>query len=266
MKKICIFATSDRPDLYINAITCAVQHLGVGAVIVIVISEYNEHNYLEDSQQPQLKATKVIGNISNQLDALQRGKYLSTTRGGKLKESDLEITEGVGVYGKCLDVINQSGATGITIPHTHLQHAIRGYIYKGNCIFDVSALQKNLLVDVVSILLSYGFSDIYNFELKKTPSYGQEDLYHRLKQGESFEYRNLTISDPVQGCLRRISWWVAPSRAILIFTVVFSATFVPVSIFWQESYLWTLFNVFTMIASLVSYFSLFLPDTKKAID
>ena len=73
MKKLYIFATSSRPDVYINAIAYSIEHMNVGAIYVIVISE---HDYPEEEQKVQLMATDVLVNIILQLQALQQGNYI----------------------------------------------------------------------------------------------------------------------------------------------------------------------------------------------
>ena len=77
MKALYIFATSDRPDAYINAIAYSVEHLNVGSIYLIVISE---HDYPEEEQEAQVMATGVLANILFQLQALRDGKYMTFSK------------------------------------------------------------------------------------------------------------------------------------------------------------------------------------------
>ena len=132
---------------------------------------------------------------------------------------------------------------------------------KGQCLFDVSALKKNLLVDVVAVLLSVNFSDVYSFELHKRPQYDQGDLYHILKKSD-YVFRNLTRSLPVTLSLNRIKKWSARSKAIILFTIILALIFIPISIFWQESNVMSVLNVAALIASIGSYLFLLVHDKK----
>ncbi len=77
--------------------------------------------------------------------------------------------------------MNQSGTTSVVIPIQELDERLRRFAATGQCIFDVSALKKNLLVDVVATLLSLQYSEVYSFELLQRQVYGPEDLYHGLR-------------------------------------------------------------------------------------
>lgn len=258
MKNLYIFATSYRPDAYINSIAYSIEHLGVGSIYVIVISE---HDYPEEEQKAQLMASGVLANTVLQLQALKDNKYIIFREKSEENEYlDLKNTDGAGIYSKCLEIIEKSGSTGIAISLATLGITLKNYIKKGNCIFDVTALKKNLLVDVVTTLISYSFSDVYSFELKKRQTYDQKDLYHNLRHGESYIYRNLTVSEPVKSSMRRISKWALRSKAIMIFTAVVALLFIPVSLFWKNSPILTIFNTAAVIASISSYLFLLVKD------
>ena len=156
-----------------------------------------------------------------------------------------------------MEIINKSGTTGVVVPHSTLGTVLKNYIDNGNCLFDVSALKKNLLVDVVTILLSYNFSEVYNFELQKKPSFDQKDLYHNLKRENSFAFRNLANSEPVQNSLRRISRWTLRAHAIFMYTAIVALIFIPISIFWKDSFAVIVFNSAAIIAGIGSYLYMF---------
>lgn len=267
MKTLYIFATSERPDVYINTFAYVLSHLQVTSIYVVVISE---HDYPEEVEASKLLASTVVANIYRQLSELSNGNYVEFTRDSNSQSVQrvipLQNRSDIEIYQRCLDTINQSGtSTGIVIPLSDLDKKLREYVAKGSCIFDVSALKKNLLVDVVAILLSIGFSEVYSFELnplKKKQTYDQRDLYHNLQHNRDFIFRNLTTSTPVKLSLRRIRRWSARSRAIMFFTAVMAALFIPLSIFWKESPLLTSLNIAAMIASIGSYLFLLVYERK----
>ena len=86
------------------------------------------------------------------------------------------------------------------------------------------------------------------------------DLYHNLRYGESFMFRNLADSSLVKNSLRRISRWTLRTRTIFILTGIIALIFIPLSIFCKNSPLLTVLNNFAIIASLGSYLYLFVKE------
>lgn len=260
MKPLYIFATSERPDAYINTLAYALDHLQVTSIFVIVISE---HDYVEEVREDELLASTVVANVSEQLRALSVGKYIRTWNDPNVRPTvPLQNQANVDVYKRCLEAMNQSGTTGIVIPLSNLDRTLRAYVSQRNCIIDVSALKKNLLVDVVATLLSIGFTEVYSFELIKKQMYDQTDLYHNLRVNDDFIFRNIARSDSVTKSLYRISRWSARAQAIMLFTVVLAAVFIPLSFLWKDSYLLSALNIAAMAASIGSYLFLFVRERR----
>lgn len=260
MKPLYIFATSERPDAYINTLAYSLEHLQVTAIHVIVISE---HDYAEEAREDELLASTVVSNISAQLHALSSKRYINNWNDSSVKASvPLPDQSSVDVYKRCLDAMNKSGTTGIVVPLSELDRTLTSYVSKRSCIIDVSALKKNLLVDVVATLLSIGFSEVYSFELKKKQSYDQADLYHNLSVNDDFVFRNLARSESVTRSLRRISKWAARSQAIMIFTAILAVIFIPLGLLWKDSTLLSAFNIAAMAASIGSYLFLFVRERR----
>jgi hypothetical protein len=258
MSTLYIFATSERPDAYINTLAYSIDHLQAEAIYIIVISE---HDYAEEARADELLASTVLSNINEQLHALSQGLYISSWKAqGERKSEHLMNRSGLDIYKRCLEAMNKSGTTGIIIPLSNLDRTLKTYVSKGGCIIDVSALKKNLLVDVVATLLSIGSSDVFSFELKKRQSYGQEDLYHSLRVNEDYIFRNLANSESVRKSLRRISKWSARAKAILLFTLLLTAIFTPLAFFWKGSSLLAFLNIAAMAASIGSYLFLFVRE------
>lgn len=260
MSTLYLFSTSERPDAYINTMAYAIEHRQATAIFIIVISE---HDYAEEMQESGLLASTVIANINEQLRKLSAGEYIEEWNGPNSHvASSLQNSTNIDVYKRCLDTMNRSGTTGIVIPLSNLDNTLRGYVSKGDCIIDVSALKKNLLVDVVATLLSIGFSEAYSFELIKKQTFNQADLYHNLRINDDYIFRNLAKSESVARSLRRISKWSARAKAIMLFTALLAGIFIPLSVFWKDSHLLTVLNIAAMIASIGSYLFLFVRERK----
>lgn len=257
MRTLYVFATSTRPDVYINVLAYSVDHLQASSVCVIVISE---HDYPQKEDEGRLLATTVVARLNEQLGELAEGHYIRYPGADNHREiTDLDNYPNAGIYKKCLNVVNQTG-TWKTIPLSDLDKSLKSFVKNSNCIFDVSALKNNLLVDVIATLLSLKFSEVYSFELKKPQSYGQSDLYHNLKENEDFAYRNLTTSKPVKQSLARISKWSLKSKYVLMATAMLLVCLVALGIFGKNSDLLYWVNIGAILASIGSYIFLFTPN------
>lgn len=246
-KVLYSFATSGNPDTYINALTYASEHKNIDRYHLVVISE---HEYQNESES-ELWASTINANISTQLQALSEGKYYKYTEKELIKLRDIN---GIEVYEKCLKTINNGGSSAIVISIDNLDSRIRKFIRKDNCLFDVSALKKNLLVDVISILISINFNEVYSFELVKEPTYSQNDLYHNLSSNE-FLFRKLTDSKPVKRSLARINKWTLRASLLLIFTIVVAIIFIPLFIYFPDSLMLKVLNGVALIAGVSSFFN-----------
>jgi len=254
LKALYIFATSERPDVYINALTHAIEHHGVSSIHVVVISE---HDYVdEEDRQSSLLASTVVSRVSEQLEALQRREYIDFR---SRDVTPLPTTASVQVYGRCLNAMNRSGTTSLVVPIQQLDKRLRSFVASGSCVFDVSALKKNLLVDVLATLLSLSFSEVYSFELKRQ-TFGPSDLYHALTPNEDFTWRNLTTSSSVRRALKRISRWNLRSRLALIFVAAIAGIFALLRVFYPEGESLSIFNAAAMVASIGSFFFILVMD------
>jgi hypothetical protein len=242
-----IFATSARPDAYINSIAHLASRQELGRVQVVVVAE---HDYPRDEEEADL-ATEVLASVLGQLKALSRGAYLRRQKDGSVTETVLP-NGSLEIYAKCLDVLNKHGNGCLSIPYSHLETRLIEIISKGGCLFDLSALKKYLLVDVVATLVAHDFSRVYTFELLKAPTFDERDLYHSLRK-EDFIYRNLAESSLVSSSLRHIRRWSARSQFLLFATAILTGLFILARMFGSASPVMDYMNGFAVVASIGSY-------------
>jgi hypothetical protein len=250
VKTLYLVATSERPDPYINTLVHTLS-LGVSSVTIVVIGE---HEY--DDEREESLASTVLANISTQLRLLAAGRYLSDavqpgrTNHVRIGQDDAKV------YARCLEHLNQHSVTSVVVPLYELDDRLKGFISSGPCIFDVSALKKKLLVDVVALLLSNGFSEVYSFELLKSPTYDERDLIHALRH-EEYVYRNLTDSAPVRKALERVtSRYIRFRTMVRIALILFFLIGVP-QILFADSWLTRIFGSLSAVASIASFLFFF---------
>jgi hypothetical protein len=240
-----IFTTSERPDPYINTLVHVFSRFSIAAVRVVAISE---HGYSDEREQA--RATSVVGQIDKQLSELAAGRYVrSASSGGGVAEID---QRGAQIYARCIDQLNKSGISGTVVPLAKLDDYLKQFSARGSGVFDVTALKKHLLVDVVALLLSQGSSEVYSFELIKSPRFNEEDLIHSLREGE-FEYRNLTASIPVQRAADRITRRSIRFRTLIGLTLSLGILLVVTQVFFADTWLMTAFGLASIAASIGSY-------------
>lgn len=248
-KHLVLFATSDSPDPYVNSIAHAVVHLGASSIEVVVISE---HDYPTDLSGGAW-STHISERVTAQLEALSTGSYINyaADKNGSIREPLAASDKSI--YAKVLKEANIGGIGAKVVPLSDLSSALSKWV-RGEkiCLFDVTALKKNLLVDVVISVLALDYDEVFTFELKRPPSFGQADLFHVLSSPADYVYRNVLGSGPVMESVSRLRRLSVRSRAVgLVATVLLVLSLV--LFFWNPaSKVLALVGVISAIASIVS--------------
>lgn len=237
MKTLYLFATSLRADPYVNAIVHSVHNLDVTAVTVVTITE-------SGSTRSEAAATSVLSSITRLLHELCE-----------------EATEDAPhLYTEALKSVVDFRA--LTVPLNDLDLRIAELTKKGNAIFDVTALRKDLLVDIVALCTSRSFTRIYTFELRREPHYDQRDLIHNLRLGADYIYRNLTASTAVQLAVSRIQSRTISTKTLLAATGLLVVALILTQIFWPRGWVMTLFALASVACGIVQTLALFLRDQR----
>lgn len=171
------------------------------------VGEIGDAGYLSD----------VLRRVTGQLRSLRDGHYLKHNDRSGQEVQSLLVADTRKSYDRAFGVVETATAAA-TIKLSDLREELRARA-KAGCVFDVTALKNNLLVDVVLTLVALHSSEIYSFELRKRPVYDQQDLYHALS-GDDYTYRNLTESDPVSAAVQRIRRWTIGGQFYLVLVVV----------------------------------------------
>jgi hypothetical protein len=249
-RHLVLFATSDAPDPYVNSIAHAVAHLGVSSVEIIVISEHDYPAELSGSAW----ATRVSERVTAQIEALATQMYIEyqADKSGGTRQP-LAGAETAGVYGTVLSVINKGGMAARIVPLGGLYSELGKFVHASrSCVFDVTALKKNLLIDVAVALLALDHDEVFAFELKKPPSFDQSDLIHRLSSPADYAYRNLLDSGPVATGVSRLRRLAIRSKALAVLATVLLIVSLALFVWQPDSRLLALIGVVSGIASIAS--------------
>jgi len=195
-KILYIFVTSDIPDIYINVIGYCIEHYKINKVIYLGIVKDRGQRVAIDQKLEEIKR-----NVSEQLVSLQEGNY--KYRNKDVKQWDTKAIDIKSHEKQRYNKIASQKFESYTIIYDELDNEISSFLRVNNsqCIFDVSAISKNYLVDVYNLLLSKDITEIYSFELKlKNRSYDEKELIHNLSQDTGdYEYHCLAKSSYTNG-------------------------------------------------------------------
>lgn len=251
MRTLYVLATSPRPDSYINVIIHVLRSFhDVSSIKLVTIS---------DSPESRQDAMTVMSNIERQLEALCNGQYIPNIARPKLIEPISDA--GRLFYLNYSDTIKRMlGSASISL--SYLDRDLRELIADRWCLFDVTALRKDLLTDVFSVLLAQEFRDIYYFELIKPAlpqdsTKGRLDLIHDMRPREDYEFKNLMASDPVQRSLAHIRANLMQFRTAI--AVLLAAAFVvfAVQAFFKETWITNTLVSVSIVGAIASMLFLF---------
>lgn len=198
-----IFVTSPRADPYVNVLMYLLRNPSVSAVHFIALIE---HDYTGEQMDERL--SDIEANVGILLDQLAKGFY-----GDRKIELD---SAWAAAYRECRIKFDRISVQRSSVSWDELDEELQKFISSGEVMFDVTTLKKNLLVDVVALLLSRGWTRIFNFELVTSgvPKYDERGLIHALGPA-GFRYRSLAESKHVEKARSRII-----SRSITFRTVL----------------------------------------------
>jgi hypothetical protein len=196
-----VFVSSERPDPYVNAICAMIKHHSDIRITFVGISDPH-------SKRAEEVATKVYRMISE----LAENRYEGVDPRGNI---EVRPIQGCDLYRKAAGILRET-KEDVTVPRDELDDRLREFTRRGEAIFDVTALQKNYLVDLVSLLTSRRIGKVCYFNNKKPPTFTEEDLIHALLS-DDYDYVDLAQSKNVQKAVNRIGRFSA-YRQVTVYT------------------------------------------------
>jgi hypothetical protein len=185
--KAYIFTSSPNPDPYVNAICGIESKYGPAAVSFIQLNDGGD-----------MYPGDIISLVSNRLKEMSRGSYQ------RRDDTSADIPqEGRECYTRLLRALETFGEFR-NVPLGQLDSQLSTLLASGRTVFDVTALRKDYLVDLVALLISRGVKDIGYFHLKKTETRDENDMFHSLNPN-TFEYLDVSRSRNVRLASDRIS-------------------------------------------------------------
>lgn len=267
-----LFVTSERPDQYLNPILHCLQNKNLDKIIFIQVE-----NGPEEDDDTSGSAKLVHERVKTLFTKLaDEGKYIdfSTLKSGK--EVDLkgiyqldELAKIKGIYtslkSRKVDWLDEE------VDYYHLQSYLsRIYKNEPTSIFDVSAVGKEYLGDIIAIGVIEGISTIHSFKLYSGPNFKEPwkslfpDLVFRKRVKNGYNYVNLTKRPVYVKCSEAIFVRRPPLIISLFIATVLLVTLTVTSLVLGQTnwFIVTISSVAT-IASILSAIFTFLPSKLK---
>jgi hypothetical protein len=186
-----------------------------------------EHEY--SNEQISQRISAILATIYATFDSLAHGYYSDS--GNPTIELEWRST-----YRSCMEKLEGTPTTTMVVQWSELDKELGNWVTSGRSRFDVTTLKKNLLIDVVALLLARGCTEVYSFELLKTPNYDDRDLIHALTPNE-YRYRSIAESRHVEAARRRMVSRSLTFRSIVWVTVAIGLLVIAVQILFPRSWI-----------------------------
>ncbi len=205
-KSIYLFATSERPDQYLNPIVhCLLEPgLGINKVVLFHIKGFDGGVANKDLSEKKGLSGDLLRNVQVLLDSLANyGEYRFFTgeKAGERKLlSEVYDSERVraiqSLYKKCLD--REISWVNSDIKYLDLRNELkRIQATEPESIFDVTGSSKAHLGDILSVSIIEGIREIYTFDFKIKPDHDNpwtmliHDLNLEAQEKRKYKYVNI---------------------------------------------------------------------------
>lgn len=256
LKRLYIFVTSRNPDPYVNVIINAVQSFRLEKICFVSVVE---HGYVAESDGEAQRLRSVTAEIDRRLEELSDGEYTGAKRfDGSAQEKQI-ADESRDFYKECVAKLGRIETSDLVISWPELGAKLKEFASDRSAFFDVTALKKNLLVDVVVTLLSCGCTRVYDFEiLRREVFHDDRDLIHSLRpsnnasQGD-FVYRNLTQNNHVSKAIGRMIARSMTFRQLAYVTACVAIVATIVQVFYPTSWAQTAVTTVATVAAVAGW-------------
>lgn len=272
-KPLYIFVTSERPDQYLNPILHCIDNENITKVVLVDVIGKTPDDIKTDKGISDV----VLRNIQVLLEGLARlGIYRFFVGKRKNEQVDLRL------YTNDIDPIkvfyNRMLEKKIKWEHTdieylklkeELEHIVSVY---PSVLFDVTAFDKSMIGDMVSIGIVSKIKNINTFDLTVRPDFDEpwNTLYHKLKpqispkneRSESgYKYVNIIKTPIFNECEKGILLNTLPFRISAILASLLVVIFVIISLLKGSQNIAII--VLGVVASIVTIWSALVPFLAK---
>lgn len=266
-QSLYIFVTSERPDQYLNSIVYCLLKKSICKVKLLYIKGFSGETGLVND--PNISISLAVSRkVQSLLEDLSMGNYkfhVGERAGDSINlqnvYSEKKLIHIQFMYKQCLD--KKVKWDNDDINYLDLRRELVSINKKEpNAIFDVTAVKKSLLGDIMSCSIIEGIHNLYTFDLKIKPNYDEPwiMLFHELETDNSksnfYQYINIVDTPIFRECSNSILVRTLPIKISLI------AAFVLLSVilifYYHYGEINWVIQIAFIVASIASLLSLFL--------
>lgn len=249
--RLVILCTSARPDPYFNVIAYAALSRGIRDFALVAVGD-------DIGTELQHKAASVADDLSKFVDELRLGRYWSRNRsdGSELSKPLPDMDP----FARTVDELDW-GSLRITRTYIHeddLRVLLAEEAAAGSS-FDVTSCKNSVVAAAAAWLVSRGGSPIYSFDLKKTPTYGFDDLLPAMESTD-YVYRDLSRSVVLADATRKVNSFTLRRRQFLTIALVVAVIIGLVSLQFSETVAFSVLTGFASFAGITSAMALFVRE------
>jgi len=239
-ERLVIFCTSVRPDPYFNVVAHAVSFQGIRDFSLVAVGD----DFATEMQQ---KAASVADDLSRFVEELRLGGYWTRDQ-----SDGSERIEPLPDPAPFVDAVNDLDWGSLSIGRAYVREEdLQALLAKEaglGSAFDVTSCKNSVVAAATAWLVSRGGSPIYTFDLRRTPTYGFEDLLPAMAPSD-YEYRDLSRSALLVDATRKVNSLSLRRKQLLWIAILAAVVVGFVSLRFSET---VAFSVLTALASFAS--------------
>ncbi len=231
-KSLYIFVTSERPDQYLNSIIHCFLHESVRKVVFLYIRGFGGNPPGSYDVNKGLSLS-VFRKVQSLLELLSQGtyRYFVGQKTGEMvslqqlyQPTDYALLKNT--YKQCLDADIRWEYTDID--YLNLRDEL-AQIHKKepDSMFDVTAIRKSYLGDIVACCIVEGIHSLYTFDLKIDPNFDEPwtMLIHELrtddKEQSRYQYADIVDTPVFKACSKSVLVRTPPIKISLLLAAIF---------------------------------------------
>ena len=273
---VYLFATSERPDQYLNPILHCLQYKNVSKVVFVHIKGLEHTNSNGSTVKERGISAAVLRNVQVLLDSLAlAGEYryfIGKKSGERVKLQDYYSTEQLATiqntYKQFLD--KEANWSHRDIEYLDLRKELANiYRKERGSIFDVTAINKRYLGDILAAGIIEGLKEIYTFDLKITPNFDEpwKMLFHEFltekQKGDCYQYVNIVNTPIFRESASSILVRTLPLKISLVIAPILIIILIAIN-FYYGSTNWAIqtLAIMSTVAGLLSVYYNFFPPRR----
>lgn len=223
-RTLIIFIGSSNVGTYLNTISHLSDKYNIEKIIFISLIEAPLEINIDIDKTISLDLCKDFSQLSN-------GKYTKKTSGSSDEEITVNLSdEDKKIYLKANEIISRKKiihTVNYNFFNSEIKKIIKEEAKSEDIIFDITALPKRIGIDVFVKLLSSGFNNVINFEIKNTKKANNTEngfLYHSLVRENNYELVFLSKEEQFYKSVKYYILEQEKSRFLCIFISLLMST------------------------------------------